>query len=556
MMSRHASRFVLKIISAIGVFALVGAVSIWLYPPVGAGPSGATTKGTDVTGCWVHSVGLPATIVQKGRRVVALVTELNPFGKNVDLIYSGTYNPPSLELTHRYTHDTLSSMAPNQDSALTSMFLAAGIERRYRLRVQAGPFAAQGPLQMRGESLPFSRIPDVGIGGIVAKPNDNWLEGAVFIRLGTDLQSGSEDCRRGRDLIVQWEARPKPPVKKPATPKVPKIARAPKQPPEKPKASPKEPVTPKAPPKKPEEEDCPCEDQKKVAIVLQGSGGQSFQNDVDRMRLTLWKAGFGVLRLPPYVEPPAIMVGIFGPLPSVVLGTSPKETMKNMLDIIRGSNLGPCDKLFIYYSGHGMATHVDWWGPDIVFDPKDAEEKDAKMTDLLNEIKKSGVGHFNLMIDSCYSGAVIPFVKKAFSGTRKKVNVFTSAAEGQECYYDRGIGYEYSTPLTKHLSGLLDKRLSGEYKEYRYLDLNTDGCVSVEEFERGLRVAHSHGVRAVKRDTLERVDDEIEKWIKDAEERGLDSDKYTGEKFKKMRFKALYPEPQHVTIKPKTATPR
>lgn len=141
-----------------------------------------------------------------------------------------------------------------------------------------------------------------------------------------------------------------------------------------------------------------------------------------------------------------------------------KKDFCDTLDAITG-----CDKLYIYYIGHGNAS-----GNMGMRKPNGKSEK-FTFKELAEKLKAKGIAEVCLVIDCCYSGKAIKELEKAgIKGT-----VVTAAGASQEGHWTPGAGWN----LTVALQICMNDTLS---------DLNRDGEISLLEgltWARGLNPA-------------------------------------------------------------------
>lgn len=179
--------------------------------------------------------------------------------------------------------------------------------------------------------------------------------------------------------------------------------------------------------------------------VRQADEKSSHEKDINRAKQILNAAPLG-----PRVPPENIKT-LTGPN---FCGTS-KKAFCDELDALPG-----CDKLFVYYLGHGNSGNGGNMGM------RNANGKGEKFSykDLAEKLKAKGIRDVCLVVDCCYSALAIKHLEKAgLKGT-----VITAAGDTREGHRTPGVGWN----LTVALQICMNDTLS---------DLNRDKKISLLE---------------------------------------------------------------------------
>ena len=149
-------------------------------------------------------------------------------------------------------------------------------------------------------------------------------------------------------------------------------------------------------------------------------------------------------------------------------GTFIRGNIRNTL-----GRLGPEDKLYFYYSGHGMPGRK---GDQLYLAPRDIvvsafEDDDFAFANLLGEIQQARVGQVMAFLDTCFSGKakadelvfpdVAPIMVSAEQEVPEKMTVFYAASGSQfaNSYEDKGhrlFSYFLAQGLVDGLSSVED----------------------------------------------------------------------------------------------------
>lgn len=203
----------------------------------------------------------------------------------------------------------------------------------------------------------------------------------------------------------------------------------------------------------------------KVAIVVATATDTDIENDAQRAETTLKACGFTVQHFKASTHK---ITDVYAAIKTV------------------GPTLCALSKFTLYISGHALNEKRLEYGPGVAkaamwnYFPADPNS----ITRLLKDHVKAG--HINIVVDACFSGGLIPFVKTAFAGDSREVCVFAATDADKTaagaCALETvadwfGLctaGGAYST----FALDLLDAALAAGT-----VDSNGDGTISIAEFE-------------------------------------------------------------------------
>ena len=151
----------------------------------------SAAEAIDISGCWDWfplgtAPGIGMSIIQSGRHVVATVNRYDREDKKIEIVYTGTFDPPKLELIHRLQDISILARlpAPDYEEELynietysgISRLLASGIESRLQLHVVKENTNLE--FHMEGTYIPFDSRLDIL--GVVSSGMSDWREGVSF----------------------------------------------------------------------------------------------------------------------------------------------------------------------------------------------------------------------------------------------------------------------------------------------------------------------------------------------------------------------------------------